>query len=44
MTIDTIQLKRQAAAYAADLVQSGMTVGLGHGSTPSMPWQSWRTN
>ena len=33
MTIDTIQLKRQAAAYAADLVQPGMIVGLGHGST-----------
>ena len=33
MTIDTIQLKRQAAAYAADLVQPGMVVGLGHGST-----------
>ena len=33
MTDDTIQLKRQAAAYAADLVQSGMIVGLGHGST-----------
>ena len=33
MTVDTIQLKRQAAAYAADLVQSGMIVGLGHGST-----------
>ncbi len=27
------QLKKQAAAYAVDLVQSGMIVGLGHGST-----------
>lgn len=30
---NAVQLKKQAAAYAVDLVQSGMIVGLGHGST-----------
>src|SRR5512139_4296304 len=33
MGVDAAQLKKQAAAYAVDLVQSGMIVGLGHGST-----------
>jgi ribose 5-phosphate isomerase A len=33
MAVDVAQLKKQAAAYAVDLVQSGMIVGLGHGST-----------
>jgi ribose 5-phosphate isomerase A len=33
MAIDVTQIKKQAAAYAVDLVQSGMIVGLGHGST-----------
>ncbi len=33
MTADTSQLKRQAAAFAAEFVESGMVVGLGHGST-----------
>lgn len=33
MTADTFQLKRQAAAFAAEFVESGMVVGLGHGST-----------
>jgi ribose 5-phosphate isomerase A len=33
MSIDAAQLKKQAAAYAVELVQSGMIVGLGHGST-----------
>jgi len=31
--MDISQLKQQAAEYAVDLVQSGMIVGLGHGST-----------
>ncbi len=30
---DTAALKQQAGAYAADLAQSGMTIGLGTGST-----------
>jgi len=33
MGVDSAQLKKQAAVYAVDLVQSGMIVGLGHGST-----------
>src|SRR5512137_2077479 len=33
MGVDAAVLKKQAAAYAVDLVQSGMIVGLGHGST-----------
>ncbi len=33
MGLDAAQLKKQAAAYAVDLVQTGMIVGLGHGST-----------
>ncbi len=33
MGVDAAQLKKQAAAFAVDLVQSGMIVGLGHGST-----------
>jgi len=33
MGVDAAELKKQAAAYAVDLVQSGMIVGLGHGST-----------
>ncbi len=33
MTTDTAQLKHQAAAFAVELVESGMVVGLGHGST-----------
>jgi ribose 5-phosphate isomerase A len=33
MTDDVVHFKRQAAEYAAGLVQPGMIVGLGHGST-----------
>lgn len=33
MKPDTAELKRQAAAFAVELVESGMVVGLGHGST-----------
>jgi ribose 5-phosphate isomerase A len=33
MTPDTAAFKRQAAAFAVEFVQSGMVVGLGHGST-----------
>lgn len=31
--MDVAQLKRQAAEYAVDFVESGMVVGIGHGST-----------
>jgi ribose 5-phosphate isomerase A len=31
--VDTVQLKRQAAERAVEFVESGMVVGLGHGST-----------
>jgi ribose 5-phosphate isomerase A len=33
MTVDQLQLKKQAATAAVDFVESGMIVGLGHGST-----------
>jgi ribose 5-phosphate isomerase A len=33
MSTDTAQLKMQAAAFAVEFVESGMVVGLGHGST-----------
>ncbi|NPU83344.1 MAG: ribose 5-phosphate isomerase A [Syntrophaceae bacterium] len=33
MTTDTAEWKRQATAFAVDFVESGMVVGLGHGST-----------
>ncbi len=33
MNADTPQLKQQAAWYAVEFVESGMVVGLGHGST-----------
>jgi ribose 5-phosphate isomerase A len=33
MEKDVSQLKKDASAYAVDLVESGMVVGLGHGST-----------
>ncbi len=32
-SIDTLELKRKAGWYAVDFVESGMVVGLGHGST-----------
>jgi len=33
MSTDTAQLKQQAAAFAVEFLESGMVVGLGHGST-----------
>lgn len=33
MSVDVAELKRQAAEYAVQFVESGMVVGLGHGTT-----------
>ena len=33
MGVDVVQLKRRAAERAVDFVESGMVLGLGHGST-----------
>ena len=33
MTLDTAEFKQQAGEYAVNFVESGMVVGLGHGST-----------
>lgn len=35
MSVNTVQLKKQAAERAVEFVESGMVVGLGHGSTAS---------